>query len=193
MKTPSWVYAIGIVMMLFGACGINKSVQLMQMPKAMQFGEDLVGGLTNLGKKAVKDSLSGDSIGMQTANQAIGFLSNTFGKMYTLSEDAKIWMVRLGYFGIFICLLYFVAAIFFMSNYRKWQIVCFTALGLSVVFSIFKYIKLSDAQSGGFFSISLGAGEIFSIILDIIIFVLIFMLSKQNINSDNQNQETHSI
>ncbi len=185
MKTPTWAYVIGIMMMLFGGCSITGDLQSINSPNMLEMQHKMMAGMTG-----ETDTIEMDSIGLDINNtignsnsgsseqQAFKNMAKTMKEMFYVSEFTKKWMVRFGYIGLFFSILYVFAGIFLLVKKTFSIKLAYLALALSILFSVIQAIVLSSDSSGGYISLTSGFSQIFGIIIDIILLVVILVSDK---------------
>lgn len=185
MKTPTWAYVIGIMMMLFGGCSITGDLQSINSPNMLEMQHKMMEGMTG-----EADTIEMDSIGLNINNtignsnsgsseqQVFKNMAKTMKEMFYVSEFTKKWMVRFGYIGLFFSILYVFAGIFLLVKKTFSIELAYLALALSILFSVIQSIVLSSDSSGGYISLTSGFSQIFGIIIDIILLVVILVSDK---------------
>lgn len=182
MKTPSWAIAVAIFMIFFGGCDIIGNRMTLALPSDMN---ELMSDSVDLDSvqnifSQIKDSLAvRDSNAQDTA--VLNVLENVVDiaeGALTQSEEARLWTVRLAYAGVFAGILYLLAGVFLLAKPRfairfAYLAIIFTAcvsLAQGVVMAI-DYSVLSNGIFGWF-------GVIFGLIIDVIIFMVIYSGDK---------------
>jgi len=191
MKLPSWALVVGVCLILFGGCSISSNIGKINSPDAFEFQEGLMDSMKDVVEKSMdeamdeaeKDSVFSETIsklkdepGMEIIEEMAGGIENLF----TISEFTKIWTVRFGYIGVAIAIIYLLSGvILFLRKSFSIKFVLF-ALGISIIFSIVESIVLSSGAQNFLLSISAGFGNIFSIIIDVILLVVILANDKRS-------------
>lgn len=185
MKVPSWATAIGILMMLAGGCSVNSSLQSINSPKMLDMQkkmfDDFSKGLDAYQQDSIKN-ISEDSAASEQVKTPDQLIFENLGKnmipLFEVSDFTKLWMVRFGYIGIFVWLLYILGGLFLLIIKPFSLKLTYTALGLGIIFNIIKYLVLTTDPSSGFLSMAAGMSQIFGIIVHIIFLIVIVSSDK---------------
>ena len=204
MKTPNWALAVGILMMLFGGCSVHGDIQSINGPKLMELQESIMEGMTETVKKADKAETEieteTDSTENNHAEDSVVSFSNSnnevlydeitqnMKKMFHVSEFTKVWMVRFGYMGLFVSFIYILGGLFLLIKKSFSLKLAYIALGLSILFSIIKVVVLSADSTGLFFAMATGFSQIFGVIIDIVLLIVIAVSDKQAYQFSRQPQ-----
>ena len=188
MKIPTWAIVIGICLMLFGGCGVSKNIQAINMPNLLEMQQDMITKMHGIGAETSPDTLAtvpGDDA------EAFKSIAEGMDEIFKVSEFAKTWTVRFGYIGLFVATLYILSGVFLLLK-RSFSIqLVYVALATSIVFSGIQTLVLASDPSGGLISKSAGFGNIFGIIVDIILVVVIIAIDKTTyVNNPATSQET---
>ena len=211
MKPPKWAYIIGILMLLFGGCGIIQDYQNIQAPKYLEMGEGIFDEIEKeleeeleeerqeREERAAEESVEAEEIGESEDkgrdSTSISSESDSEKEVIVkrdgdredlemvkgilkVSDYYKKWIVRFGYIGIFISVLYILAGLFLMIPKNFSIPMAYGVLGLSILVGIVQYIIFSRDESSGMVTMFSGLGVIFSIIIDFILLAVIFVSDK---------------
>ena len=204
MKRPTWAIIVGVFMLLFGGCGALSKVGDIKTPEMMELvnetieeaeanskantdsetEEEEVGDsiqqtkvteLTDDEKKMLEmfsDSVEVDS--MQNVN-----FETTMKNSFKFSEYRQTWMVRFGYMGLVVALLFLIGGIMLLAS-RKYTIpVVLTTLAVSLAFGIFQLaIYAADVGTGKMIGNLSSIGIYFSIALDILFLIIVMVCDK---------------
>jgi hypothetical protein len=200
MKTPTWGVVIGILMVLFGGCSVMSDINAIRLPAILEKQRAILHEKVEERKNEEKienaaeaeeddDTLQDSTITEDTSLVQIeidtdkGDPDETMKKVddiLNLSEFTQTWMVRFGYIGIVISVLYLLAGIFLLIP-KKFSIkLAYTALILSITLSGTSAVILTtDSTSTGFIGLVTGFSQIFGVIIDIVLLAIIFASEKE--------------
>ena len=189
MKAPTWGTVIGILMIVFGGCSVMNDIQSINLPSMMEKQKLIF--QEKVAEKEAEENLT-DSITVEPVDsldentrseEQNGFFGDdpkeSIEKMLNLSEFTKTWIVRFGYIGIVISLLYALGGILLLTPKRFSIKVVYAALILSILFSVTQTIVLTSDSESGFIAMSKGFSQIFGIIVDIILLSVVFASDKE--------------
>lgn len=186
MKTPTWGTVIGIMMIVFGGCGALNDIKAISMPEQLVKQKELIKDKIEEEKASEQDSVSTedmDSLPATTAEDKEEILF--FGKkqsveeMLDLSEFTKTWIVRFGYIGAFVSLLYILGGVFLLVRKTFSIKLVYAALVISILCSGAQAAVLTSSSSSGIIAITTGLSQIFGIIIDIILLAVVFSSDKE--------------
>lgn len=141
--------------------------------------------------KAEADKIQNDSITTEEVDSLIkesgeeehGFFGGdpkeSVEKMLNLSEFTKTWIVRFGYIGVIVSLLYALSGIFLLTPKSFSIKFVYAILILSILLSVTQTIVLTSDSESGFIAMSKGFSQIFGIIIDIILLSVVFASDKE--------------
>lgn len=201
MKSPTWAIIVGILMLLFGGCDLMGDLQRIKAPKMLEIQEDLIVNIVKSVDQKEKEDRSRDSLSqnvetdvlMDSLNSILlehdgdtshlgtedmSELLENMTDMLHVSEYSKKWMVRFGYIGIFVSIIYLLGGVFLLI--KQWFSIrlVISALGLSIAFAIFQMVIMSMDDGGGIVSTFSSIGYTLSIIIDIILLVIVIASDK---------------
>ena len=205
MKRPGWAIAVGIIMLLFGGCGaFNRTTEIM-MPDINAMMEESISDAKNdidseldPEKAARRDSVKASNA------KKIGDLSEKDRKILDMISDTilvdddnnidmeatilqtsfisdyrKTWMVRFGYIGLFIAILFIVGGIMLLGFKKNTIPIVIAAIALSMVVNIFQiFIYNADNESGSLIGTFSNIGFYVSLAFDILLLILVLVLDK---------------
>jgi len=181
MKTPTWVIVIGICLILFGGCSVTKNIQSINMPEILEMQQKIMKNMAGGKNDNSSDSLSivSGTYKNEIPNADLfKNMSQGMQEMFSISEFSKIWTVRFGYIGLFVAIIYILSGVFLLIK-RKFSIkLVYFALILSIVFSWIQSLVLASDSSGGILAKTASFGNIFGIIIDIILIVIVVSMDK---------------
>jgi hypothetical protein len=185
MKTPTWGLVTGILMMFFGGCSVMSDVQSINMPSMLEMQQNMLKGITDGIKTTNADSVETektDSIENHNsrADQAliVDNMGKTMDEMFYMSDFSKTWIVRFGYIGIFVSFIYILGGVFLLIRKKFSLELAYAALGLSILFGVIQSIVLSTNSSNGLMSMSTGFSQVFGIMIDIILVIVIVVSDR---------------
>ena len=193
MKTPTWAIIVGVLMMLFAGCNLLGDIQRINAPRLLDMQESMFTQITKTIDQAEqevkddpiivihKDSTLIEEESMITINNdtmGLSQLTESFSQMIHVSDYMKKWMVRLGYMGIVVSLIYFFGGLFLLIKKHFSLRLAYGSIGLSIVFAVFKSIINTMDDSSGLLSVFGNFGNYWSIFIDIILLVIIVASDK---------------
>jgi hypothetical protein len=204
MKTPTWAIVVGICLILFGGCSVTKSIQATKVPDILAMQQKMMEKMST--DTSTSDSLSNllDSLGnsLDSLSNSSGRISNSLDslssstfkdapnpemfenlaegmkEMFAMSEFAKTWTVRFGYIGIFVAFLYILSGVFLLLKKEFSIKLVYVALATSIAFGIIESAVLASDTGSGLISKTMGVGNIFGIIIDIILLIVVATADK---------------
>lgn len=202
MKRPTWAIVIGIFMLLFGGCGalskigdiktpemvdlMNESFEEIEANAKEDMDEETLEVRDSMRKKNVNElsedekkmmELFSDSIQVDSM-QNVDFES-TMKSAFNISEYRQTWMVRFGYIGLAVAILFLIGGIMLLAS-RKYTIpVVLSVFAISMAFGIFQLvIYAADTETGKMIGKLGSIGIYFSIALDIIFLIMVMVFDK---------------
>lgn len=198
MKTPTWAYIVGILMMLLGGCSTIKNCQLILTPVLLENQKAMMKGLVPMVSVRVDTTTQtlGDSsiTVIEKTRSPLGNkeMIQNMEKMFYMSDFQKTWIVRLGYIGFIPSLIYIVGGLFLLIKRRFSIKLACSALILSALFSVIRTVVLLKEASIGFIAMSSSFGMIFGVIMDVILLIIIlasdrsYYLPRQEVANSSQ-------
>lgn len=189
MKTPTWAIVVGILMLLFGGCGMLQDVQMINVRKMEKVRKEIVNEMDRQEKVQYTDTVvtySSDStdtartVTTTTTGRGVPPESReAIKKMFHISEHAKTWIERFGWIGLFVSVIYLLGGLFLLLKKRFAPGWAYTALILSIALGITKAVVLSGDRGSGIAGIITGFTQVFSIVIDIVLLIIIAVSSKE--------------
>lgn len=182
MKTPTWGILIGIFMMLFGGCSVINDMQTVYMPDVIEMQKNMMEGFsqgvnTTSDSTNVADTIS--SVVDRSGNdEAFKNMEKTMNKMFYMSDFTKTWMVRFGYIGALVSLVYILGGVFLLIRKDYSIKLVYAVLLLSIAFAITKAVVLSSEASSGLIAFASGYSQMFGVVIDIVFLVVIVASDK---------------
>jgi hypothetical protein len=206
-QTPTWAIIVAILMMLIGGCGIKSDIQYINI-RSMLAKKDKFMNKIDASIEKEKDSLAAvsaddvavDTLTMDTISEEveedvvntdtsaidingekkdINEVKDMIEGFLDVPEETILWMIRLGYIGLFFSFLFLVGGLFLLIKKDFSIQLAYIVLGANIVFSIFKWIMLSG-KGGSLLAISNSLGAAFSIIIAIILGIVIVSCDKSH-------------
>ena len=183
MKTPTWGIVVGILMILFGGCGAMTDLQQINMPNMLDMQNKMWDGMSK--KRIENDSLAAqnyDSTAV-SSDQKNSFdvedIAKSMEEVFHISEFTRTWMVRFGYIGLFVVLIYMLAGVFLLIK-RNFSIkLAYGAIALSMVFGITQWLVLaSDPTTDQLIGVASGTSQLFGLVIDFVLLVAIWAADK---------------
>jgi hypothetical protein len=180
MKRPTWATVIGIIMITFGGCSVLNDIQAIRLPAKLEEKR-----ISLQAKMKESETSSIDSLSITRADSANHQNEITKSEeetkfdlaknALTMPESTQVWIVRLGYIGLFIATIYILGGIFLLVPKKNSIKLAYGALILSIAFSATKTLILtSTGSASGVIALTMGATQLFSIIIDIILLSVVF-------------------
>jgi|APTNR8051073442_1049403.scaffolds.fasta_scaffold00001_140 hypothetical protein len=182
MKAPTWGTVIGVMMIIFGGCSLRNDLQSINLPGALEKQKVIIHDAID--EEVEEDSVTEqiDSLGTPEKDGLDAFKDpkKIVEDVLTLSEFTKTWIVRFGYIGVGVSLLYILGGIFLLTP-RKLSIpITYTALIVSIAVSGVQAVVLtSSGSASGLIALTSGFSQIFGIIIDIILLSIVFASDKE--------------
>jgi len=185
MKTPPiWGYIVGISMMFFGGCGVLNDIKLINTPMLFDVQKKMWEDISNMEKKSDSTSLAySDSmlskIHKNNHLQTLGDMAKSMEEVYGMSDFTRTWIVRFGYIGLFVAIIYILGGVFLLLK-RNFSIkLAYGSIALSILFSIVRWWVLAiDSGPGQVIGLAAGTSQIFGLVIDFILLVVIFASDK---------------
>jgi len=203
MSLPTWATVIGVIMLLFGGCGVFQNVQKINSPSALdemssEF-EDIEHELNrelgraddastdeemNLDSTTQDDDgeyeplSSEDSAGIAMFEGMFGSVSN----LLTFSDYYKKWIVRLGIIGLLASILYGIAGLILIMGKKYGVKLALAALIVSTLSVIFQIVIISADKESGFAAKAGNITNYLVIFVNIILFIIVMASDKTYFN-----------
>jgi hypothetical protein len=185
MKTPTWGVVIGILMIVFGGCSVIGDFQAIYLPDKLE--EEMGKAKTKMEEEREEalDSVALESMDSVTRAEAIEDAERVEEKrkeleeMINISDFTKTWIIRFGYIGIFVSLLYMTGGIFLLVKQKFSIMLAYTALIVSILCGGAQAAILTSGESSGAIALFAGVSQIVSIIIDIVLLAVIFASDKE--------------
>ena len=171
-------------MIAFGSCSVINDMQAPYMPDMVDMQRDMLQGFTEKANAFTDSStiVLADSIDMDTLlpNQDAAFenMQKTMDKMFYMSDFTKTWMVRFGYIGAFVSLIYILGGVILLVKKNFSIGAVYAVLILSLLYSIAKGAVLAADESSGFIAMTTGFSQMFGIVVDMVFLVVISASDK---------------
>jgi Na+-translocating ferredoxin:NAD+ oxidoreductase RnfD subunit len=182
MKAPTWGTVIGVIMIIFGGCSVMNDIKSITLPEILEKQKVIINDAME--ETVEEDSLATEQIDSVSTPEkdeidVVKDPKKLVEDVLTLSEFTKTWIVRFGYIGVVISLLYILGGIFLLTP-RKISIpIVYAALILSIAFSGVQTVVLTSDSASGIIALTSGFSQIFSIIIDIILLSVVFASDKE--------------
>lgn len=194
MKTPTWGYVVGVIMILFGGCSTLKSINAINSPKDLEVKQEIVKDIFSKSNHSTSDSTVQDSIQIAELDSTSSIIISKSGDMdneelakkinskiekaFQIPDNTKIWMVRFAYLGIFFSLVYLLGGIFLIVKKAFSIKLAYVALILSILFSIAQFMVYSNDSPDSLITLSTGFSKFFGVLLDIILLIVVLVSDK---------------
>ena len=185
MKTPTWGVVIGVLMIVFGGCSVMGDFQAIYLPE--KFEEEMAKAKIKMEeeKEEAIDSVALESADSITRAEAIEDAERfeekrkDFEEVTNISEFTKTWIIRFGYIGIFVSLLYIAGGVFLLVKQNFSIKLAYAALVVSILCSGMQAAILTSGESSGPIGLFAGVSQIIGIIIDVILLAVIFASDKE--------------
>ena len=183
-------------MIIFAGCTAKDGIEAINTPRLLERGGDLIGDalrergvpqdsidqvvhrLDSLTGRSKKDSIfTDDEIESMDKNAIEKYVIRNIGDVFNLSEHTKKWMVRFGYIGIVVALIYAAGGLF-MLIMKPFSIhLAYAALIISIVYALARAITLAN-DAGDLITLSSYVESGISVVIDIVLILVIFSSDK---------------
>lgn len=179
MKRPNWATVIGIIMIAFGGCNVLNDLQAIHLPAKLDEKRKSFHTTTDSLDAERADTIQfGEASRSKKSEKEIKI--DFAKKALDMPEATKTWIVRFGYIGIFIAIVYILGGVFLLIPKNFSIMLAYGALILSIAFSAAKTLVLtSPGSSSGVIALTMGATQLFGILIDIVLLSVIFASEKE--------------
>jgi hypothetical protein len=176
MKTPIWVYIVGITMIVFASCGVVKNLQSVKLSENVEAklieANDLM--IDHDLDNQEMDSLFEDSnLPERMIYGAVGLTFLVIERMISVSKYEQTWIVRFGYLGLFITMVYLLAGVFLLMMKSFSIKLAYEALICNLVFASIKTIVLFKGWSGSLYVVMLILNDLFDVFVSLVLIIVI--------------------
>jgi len=194
MKTPTWAIVIGICLILFGGCSVTKNIQSINMPEMLEMQQNMMENMTSPTTTNSSTTTSSDSLLTESnvdttyiqSDEMFKIINEGMHGMFAISDFTKTWTVRFGYIGLLVSIIYILSGVFLLIK-KKFSInLVYAALIISIVFSGIESLVLASDSTAGLLTKFAGFGNIFGIIIDIILIVVVVAMDKSAYNDNTK-------
>lgn len=169
MKKPKWPIIIGILLMMFGCLGIIRAPENLDINLNSEIDLDIVESINEVTKSPdTAERIRDFEIPEGTLNE----LSNGF----QVPAWYKSWAIFITLASVFIAAAYFLSGLLLIVRARFAVEVFYAVISMSIVWAIFHI--LICLQTGNAMIMSQIPISMFSILIDIIIFLIVILGSK---------------
>lgn len=184
MSVPTWAYIVGIVMMLFGGCGMLSESQSIMAPQLMDMQRDMFDNLGEISEE-MAESMDSTQVINDSIPEVFEKMTKSFDTMFNMSEFSRKWTVRFGYMGIFVSAIYFIGGIFLLVIKRFSIKLAVGALALSIIFSIVRTLVMNnDPDPNLLMGMAYNFSLIFGTVINIILLIIVLASDKSAYNID---------
>lgn len=198
MTKPGWATVMGVILILFGGCGAMNRVGEINTEKFTDIFDQAMeeSSKKNEERRATRsdstasikfeelDSTEKERIIMFSDSIVVDSLDNlnieaTMKQAFGVSDYRKTWLMRLGWVGLIVSLLFIVGGIMLLAT-RKYtiQVVLF-AIAFSMTINILRFLIFSaDTGTGKMIGVGANIGIAFSFVIDIIMLILVLVSDK---------------
>lgn len=185
MKIPAWAIVVAILMMLFGGCGMVSDMQQIFTPSMAELQTRMVEDMEQRHKNAdtvttvYRSATDSSSTTITTTTDpAFPKAGESMKKMLYISEYTRTWLIRFGYIGLFVSLLYLLGGLFLLFRKPFSIPLACTALVLSIALGIAQAIVLSRDTSSGFIANMYSIMQVIGIVIDVILLIVVAFVDK---------------
>lgn len=191
MKIPTWVYIVGIIMILFGGCGIIKEQQQIFLPDTLETQQKAINDFIAENEDAAaenEDSDTSSTTEQEKLEEAMKILTmdafESMDKILQMSEFTKTWTVRFAIMGIIVSFLYLLGGVFLLIRKRFSIPLAYSVLILSMIFSLIRWAVLATDASSGLFNLALSFSNLSGIVFDFVLVIIIMASDKTYFRED---------
>jgi hypothetical protein len=116
------------------------------------------------------------------------YVLRNIGDVFNMSEHTKKWMIRFGYIGIVVALIYAAGGLFLLIMKPFSINLAYIALGVSIIYALARAITLAT-DAGDLITLSSYVESGISIVIDIILILVIFSSDKYEYELLARNSE----
>lgn len=196
MSKPGWATVMGIILILFGGCGAMNRVGEINSDKLTSIFEEAMEESSKENRKATRsDSIrsikyedmdSADKKGLSILSDSIvvDSLDNvdieaTMKQAFSFSDYRKKWIIRFGWIGLILSILFIVGGIMLLATKKYTIQVVLFAIAFSMTINILRFLIFSaDTGTGKLIGVGANIGIAFSFVIDIIMLILILVSDK---------------
>jgi hypothetical protein len=168
-------------MIVFGGCSVLNSVKSINLPAKLDERKVHLDKKIEEEKATASDTLiiteATDSSALDESDKEKEF---DFAKnALNMPESTKTWIVRFGYMGIVVAILYALGGVFLLVPKSFSIKLVYGVLIFSIGFTAAKTITLlSPGAASGIIALTMGGTQLFSIIIDIVLLSVVFSSDK---------------
>lgn len=198
MSKPGWTTVVGILMLLIGGCGtfdkigeINSDKFVNAFDMAMENSMDESKKRRTENSDSIKqvklsdlDSADRKGLSILTDSIVVDSLNNvdmeaTMKSVLNISDYRKKWMVRFGWAGLVVALLFVLAGVLLLASKKYTIQIVLGTLALSLLLAVFQlFIYAGDDSTGKIIGIGANIGIAFSIFIDLILLIVVMVSDK---------------
>ncbi len=187
MQRPTWATVLGTLMILFGGCGVMNDVKQINTPALIDFQDDLMEELaTEFGPGQLDQedlevlrSISPDSLtaDIDTSMTTEDFTSLIKATTY-LSPEVSQKLVKYGYWGLIVSVLYIITGILFFARRRHVLSIAVSILVLSLIFCVIQIIDYRSTNISQLMQIGLDLSLSVGGFIDVVLLVILAIVDK---------------
>lgn len=179
-------------MIIFGGCSVLNNIQSINLPAKLDEKKAELHKKIEEEKENTTDSLIvTEAIDSSTLGESGGEKKYKAEKKFDLAKNAldmpestKTWIVRFGYMGILVAIIYCLGGLFLLVPKNFSIKLAYGVLILSIGFTAAKTITLlSPGAASGVIALTMGGAQLFSVIIDIVLLSIIFSSDKDFYNT----------
>lgn len=177
MQKPTWAVVIGILMIFFGGCGISNDIQQIYTTELSEFGNDF---FEEISIEASKDTLTErekEMFGLE-GDEGPSTIFDAAKHMTDLPEDSLKVVVRHGYIGLAISLLFILAGLFFLLSKKHVIKIAIATLIASILFVFLQAYEMSSIEMPDIFRWGLNINLYCGLALDVLMLLVILIMDK---------------
>jgi len=198
MSKPGWTTIVGILMLLIGGCGAFDKIGEINSDKFVNVLDNAMENSMEENKKrradnsdSIKqikyeemDSADRKGLSILTDSIVVDSLNNvdmeaTFKSALNVSDYRKKWMVRFGWAGLIVALLFILGGVLLLASKKYTIQVVLGTLALSLFLAAFQvFIYSSDDSSGKWIGVGANIGIAISAFVDMILLIIVGVSDK---------------
>ncbi|MFD2892771.1 hypothetical protein ACFS5J_12185 [Flavobacterium chuncheonense] len=169
------------MMIFFGCISLALDFRSIYTPAMFEMHENLRGVMTQEINEFESDSINNiiEDTDELSQKDMMKQLNNKMDDLFYISDFTKTWLVRFGFSGLFVSIIYILGGVFLLIVKSFSIKLVYTSIGLSILFNFIEAIVLSLDSKGSFVLIWNGISQAFGILIDVILLIVILISSKE--------------
>lgn len=188
MEMPTWAKIIGVMMIIFGGCGVAGNLSTALNPDYLNKMDDMMTEAKSEILKEVKendqtDSLQVDTMAVQadievdSLDKGKEFVLDFMDKM-NMSDYLKKWLYIFSIMGVIMGLLFLLGGLFLFIKKTFSIKLALGVIAMSLCYDLFRIIIMNMDEGAGFISGFSNLGNYLSLVIDIFLLIIIAIGDK---------------